>query len=224
VSLAVKVGADKPVYKPGEQATVSVTTTGEDGPVAAAVGLFGVDETLGLLAPLLPPSAYDRLSPAPVMREPAFGVLDAMALSLGRVRGEHAAAATVLFVQSVPQPSSLDTTTAGSGASVFEPTLPLADRFYGVLEALHGEVRRFEETAPKEQKLTPKRMLELWDEAIAKAKAKGVVTTDVFGRPLRLQGLPDQLVAMCDPHVVVRDGARLNEDIEAWIPLVRSTR
>jgi len=224
-TLQVALAPDKASYRPGEQATLAVTTTERGGDaIAAAVGLFGVDETLGQLATLTGPDAMDRIMPTAQMSQPAFGVLDAVALSLGRVRGTHAAAATVLFVQSVPTPEALDVDVGGSGASSFDPLLPLADRFYGVLDAMHAEVRHFEATAPKEQKLTAKMTLALWDKALAAAASKGVTTTDVYGRPLSLQLLPDELVAMSDPRLLVGDGTRLPEDVEAWIPFVRSAR
>ncbi len=225
-TLSVSVAADKEAYRPGENATLSVLTTAGVGDaqagVSAAVGLFGVDETLGQLATLTPPSAMDRVVPTVSMRESAFGVLDAMALSLGRVRGENAAAATVLFVSSVPSPDAFDVAVSGSGRSSFDPVLPLADRFFGILDAASDEVRRFEREAPKEEKLTAARMMQVWADAQAAAQKKGVNTTDVFGRPLTLAVLPDELVAMADPRLLVRDGTRLPEDIEAWVPFVRS--
>ena len=227
--LSVQVSPDKPVYRPGETATLGVRTTtnggvsgADDVGIAAAVSLFGVDETLGQLAPLLGPSAMDRLVPTVTMQQPAFGVLDAMALSLGRVRGANAAAATVLFVASVPTPEALDVRVSSQGQSSFDPLLPLADRFYGVLDALFVEVRHFEGTAPAADKLTPATMLALWSKALQRAKDQGVITTDAFGRPLLLQALPDELVAMADPRLLVRDGTRLTEDVEAWVPFVRN--
>ncbi len=226
-TLSVAVSPDKAVYRPGENATLSVQTLQGHGDktlgVAAAVGLFGVDETLGQLATLTPPSSMDRLVSPVQMRESAFGVLDAMALSLGRVRGENAAAATVLFVSSVPSLDAFDTATSGQGSSSFDPVLPLADRFFGILDAASDEVRRFEREAPKDEKLTSKRMLSIWATAVKNAGAKGKKTTDVFGRPLSLKVLPDELVAMADPRLLVRDGTRLPEDVEAWVPFVRST-
>jgi|GEM_PF-616509 len=229
--LSVQVSPDKPVYRPGDTATLKVRTTTRAGTgageadvgLAAAVGLFGVDETLGQLATLLGPAAMDRVVPAVTMQQPAFGVLDAMALSLGRVRGQNAAAATVLFVSSVPTPEAFDVRVSSQGQSTFDPLLPLADRFYGVLDALFVEVRNFETTAPKAEKLTPQTMLSLWSKALVRAREKGVVTTDAFGRPLTLQALPDELVAMADPRLVVRDGTRLTEDVEAWVPFVRNS-
>jgi hypothetical protein len=227
--LSVQVSPDKPVYRPGDTATLKVRTTTRAGSgagdvgLAAAVGLFGVDETLGQLATLLGPAAMDRVVPTVTMQQPAFGVLDAMALSLGRVRGANAAAATVLFVSSVPTPEAFDVRVSSQGQSTFDPLLPLADRFYGVLDALFVEVRNFESTAPKTEKLTPQTMLSLWSKALVRAREKGVVTTDAFGRPLTLQALPDELVAMADPRLVVRDGTRLTEDIEAWVPFVRNS-
>ena len=64
-------------------------------------------------------------------------------------------------------------------------------------------------------------MLALWDQAMAAAGKGGAVVTDAFGRPLRLAVLPDELVALTDPRVVVADGTRLPKDIEAWVRFVR---
>jgi hypothetical protein len=65
-------------------------------------------------------------------------------------------------------------------------------------------------------------MLGLWSKALQRAQDQGVITTDAFGRPLTLQALPDELVAMADPRLLVRDGTRLTEDVEAWVPFVRN--
>jgi hypothetical protein len=163
----------------------------------------------------------ERILPKVDMHRRAFDVLDATALSLGRVRGKNAAAATVLLVSQVPSPAELDVSVHARAQTSFDPLAPLADRFYTVLEALYGEVRAFEKSAPKSEKLTPKKMLALWDQALASAKKKGGTVTDAFGRPLRLAVLPDELVALTDPRVVVADGTRLPEDIEAWVRFVR---
>ena len=220
-ALQVAVESDKKSYRPGESARLSVTTRAKDAGVPAAVTLVGVDETLATLAPLPGPDAMERILPKVEMARRAFEVLDATALSLGRIRGKNAAAATVLLVSQVPSPAELDVSVNASAQTSFDPLAPLADRFYTVLEALYGEVRSFEKSAPKSEKLTPKKMLGLWDQALAAAKKKGAVVTDAFGRPLRLSVLPDELVALTDPRVVVADGTRLPEDIEAWVRFVR---
>ena len=71
--LSVEVSPEKPVYAPGELARLQVRTRvdGKDGP--AAVGLFGVDETLAQLAPLPGAGALDSVRPAPSMASSAFG-------------------------------------------------------------------------------------------------------------------------------------------------------
>lgn len=220
-ALQVAVASDKKTYRPGERAHLTLTTRAKDAGVKAAVTLIGVDETLATLTALPGPDAMERILPKVDMQRRAFDVLDATALTLGRVRGKNAAAATVLLVSQVPTPAELDVSVNTTAQTTFDPLAPLADRFYTVLEALYLEVREFEKTAPKTEKLTPKKMMALWDRALAGAKKKGAVVTDAFGRPLTLTVLPDELVALTDPRVVVADGTRLPEDIEAWVRFVR---
>ncbi|MBI1949126.1 MAG: hypothetical protein HYS27_25785 [Deltaproteobacteria bacterium] len=220
-ALQVAVASDKKTYRPGERAHLTVSTRAKDAGVKASVTLIGVDETLATLTALPGPDAMERILPKVDMQRRAFDVLDATALTLGRVRGKNAAAATVLLVSQVPSPAELDSSVSTSAQTTFDPLAPLADRFYSVLEALYAEVREFEKSAPKSEKLTPNKMLALWGQALAGAKKKGAVVTDAFGRPLSLAVLPDELVALTDPRVVVADGTRLPEDIEAWVRFVR---
>jgi hypothetical protein len=223
-SLSVEVAPDKRAYRPGEMARLAVQTRERGEGVKAAVGLIGVDETLAQLAPLPGAGDMDRLVPRVTMSEAAFGVLDATALSLGRIRGKNAAAATALLVTSVPTPEEIDVSTFASASTSFDPLLPLADRFYTILEVLYAEVRSFEASAPPSDKLTPQRMGELWDRARVAARKKGEVTTDLFGRELELRLLPDDLLALTDPRLVVADGTRLDEDMEAMVRYVRRSR
>lgn len=220
-ALKVAVASDKATYRPGDRAHLTIATRADGAGTKAAVTLVGVDETLATLAPLPGPDALERVLPTVQMQQRAFDALDATALALGRVRGKNAAAATVLLVSQVPTPEALDASVDASATSTFDPLAPLADRFYTVLEALYGEVREFEKSAPKDEKLTPKKMLALWERALAAAKTKGATVTDAFGRPLALNVLPDELVALTDPRVVVADGTRLPEDVEAWVRFVR---
>ena len=90
--LALKVEPDKQSYKPGETAKLAITTRGAEKGMSAAVGLFGVDDTLGQIASLPGPGDMDRLTTTVSMHAPAFNVLDATALALGRVRSAQAAA------------------------------------------------------------------------------------------------------------------------------------
>jgi hypothetical protein len=121
----------------------------------------------------------------------------------------------------VPSPEEIDVTTSASGASVFDAALPLTDRFYTILDALYVEVRRFETEAPADEKLTPQKMVDLWERARDATKRKGGVVVDAFGRPIELRALPDELLAMTDPRVVVRDGTRRPEDIVDWVRFVK---
>ncbi len=102
--LAVSVRPEQERYKPGDQARLQIQTAigGKGG--KAAVGLFGVDESLAQLAALPGPGDMARVQPKVETATPAFGTLDGQALTLGRIRGANAAAATVLRVTEIPKP------------------------------------------------------------------------------------------------------------------------
>lgn len=174
-----------------------------------------MDESLGQLVSL--PNADELSSLRPrVESSGGFGGLDAQALSLGRIRGANAQAATLLKVSSLPPPESVETSVSVQGESHFDPNEQLTDRFYAVLEALHERTREWESKAAAGEKLTPKTMAKLWSDARSAVEAKKESARDGFNRPLRLHRLPADLLALTDPRAVVLDGTRLPEDIENW--------
>ena len=223
-ALRVEVKPDAATYRPGQMAKLTITTTEQDRGIKAAVGLVGVDATLAQLVPLPGPDAMDRLEPTVVMTRSAFSVFDATALALGRVRGKNAAAATVLLVSQVPTPVELDVYTSANGSTVFDPLSPLTDRFFTALEDLYVEVRKFEASAGPDEKLTPQVMLTLWERALDDAKGRGAIITDAFGRRLTLRLLPEELVALTDPRLVVADATRLPEDVEDWVRFAKRSQ
>lgn len=216
-TLDVAVSADAATYAPGATAALTVTTTRDGQPVAAGVGLVGVDATLGQLVPLPTPGDLDELRPTATTTQPAFGVLDGAALTMGRIQGENARLAAVLRVTTVPEPAALERPVSRWDDDVdFDPVLPLTDAFYAVLAELHAAVRAWEAAAPEGERMTPERMARFWREARRAAESKGEPATDAFGRPLRLSRLPSDLLALTDPRQVVVDGTRLPEDVERW--------
>ena len=214
--LTVSVVPRRDRYAPGERAELAIQTTlgGKGGP--AAVGLFGVDDSLGQLAPLPGPDALGRLRPKVETTSPAFGVLDGQALTLGRIRGANAAAATVLRVSSIPTPADLDAVVSSHGESRFDPIEQLTDRFSAVLAALHVQVRRWETRAPAAERMMPATMAGLWRDALAACAARGERVDDAYGRALRLSRLPPDLLSLADPRAVVIVATRLPEDVENW--------
>src|SRR5205085_1705717 len=102
----------------------------------AAVGLFGVDDSLSQLVPLPGSDELASLRPA-VSFAPGFPGLDAQALSMGRVRGKNAAAATLLKVSAMPPLGEVETSVSINGATIFDPLETLTDKFYLALEELH---------------------------------------------------------------------------------------
>nr|WP_199729160.1 MG2 domain-containing protein [Corallococcus sp. CA053C] len=214
--LTVEVSPDKPAYAPGALAHLQVHTVvdGKDG--AAAVGLFGVDETLSQLAPLPGADALDGLRPSPTVSSPAFGVLDGQALTMGRIRGANAAAAALLRVTQVPAPEELETRVAASATTPFSPDAELTEPFYAVLTELHAQTRKWEQTAPAGETLDPAGLARLWTASLAACEQRGEKVTDAFGRKLRLSRLPSDLLELTDPRAVVVSGTRLPEDVVNW--------
>jgi hypothetical protein len=214
-SLAVSLTPEKERYAPGQLAHLELETTlgGVGGP--AAVGLFGVDESLSQLVSLPGASELDGLRPA-VSSSPAFPGVDAQALSLGRVRGANAQAATLLKVSTLPAPPEVDTPTSASARSVIDPNAVLVDRFYVALQELHVQAREWEGSAPASVKMTPQVMAQLWSKALDAMEKKKESPKDFWGRRLRLHRLPGDLLALTEPRQVVIDGTRLPEDSENW--------
>src|SRR5262249_35009827 len=146
----------------------------------AAVGLFGVDDSLGQLVPLPGPDSMGRIRPKVETSTPAFGLLDGQALALGRIRGPNAAAATVLRVTQIPKAPELDAVVEARGATKFDPVEELTDHFYIVLAELHVQARKWEAQAPKGEKMQPPAMAKLWNDALAACKSRGEPTTDAY--------------------------------------------
>ena len=213
--LQVSVKPEKDRYAPGQIARLNLET--RTGAVAgpAAVGLFGVDESLAQLVAL---PGIDELSPLrpQVQFTTGFPGLDAQALSMGRVRGKNATAATLLKVSALPPAAELESAVSVSGETLFDPIETLTDKFYIALEELHAQTRQWEASAPEAEKMTPKTMASLWGKAIDSLEKKKTPANDAWGRPLRLHRLPYDLVSLTDPRAVVVNGTRLPEDVENW--------
>lgn len=222
LTVAVTPGQDR--YGPGQQAELTIRTElgGRGG--KAAVGLFGVDESLGQLATLPDAGDLSRLRPQVTTPAPAFDVLDGQALTLGRIRGANAAAATVLRVTEIPGPPALDAVVTASAQSAFDPVQELTDHFYIVLAELHAQTRRWEATAPADELMTPATMAGLWKKAIDACAKRGEPVVDAYGRTLKLSRLPADLLALTDPRAVVVVGTRLPEDVENWAAWVQKER
>jgi hypothetical protein len=214
--LTVALKPEQERYAPGDQARFALETQLGGKGAQAAVGLIGVDESLGQLVPLPGVDAMARLRPPVETPSPAFGTLDGQALTLGKVRGANAAAATVLRVGAVPSAPELDAVVSVYGATHFDPIEELTDRFYIVLAELHVQVRQWEANAPAGTMMRPPVMADLWKKALAACEARGEKVNDAFGRKLRLHRLPSDLLALTDPRVVVVVGTRLPEDVENW--------
>lgn len=222
-NLAVTVVPQQPRYAPGQQATLLVNTSVSGKGAKAAVGLFGVDQSLGQLIPLVGADDFGRILPKVGTSTAAFGSFDGQALTLGRIQGANAAAATVLRVTSIPSAPETDAVVNGNAATAFDPLEELTDRFYVVLAELYVQARQWEASAPPSEKMRPQAMAELWQKALAACAKRGQRVDDAYGRKLRLRLLPPDLLALTDPHVVVT-GTRLPEDVENWAAWVAQRR
>ena len=182
----------------------------------AAVGLFGVDKSLGQIATLRGPDDLGSVRPTITMQEKAFGALDAQALTLGRIRGSNAAEATILRVQSIPEAEAIDVLLYESAETKFDPIEELTDSFYIALAELHVQTRAWEKSAGEGETMSPKQMSLLWKQTLKACEARGQNIRDAYQRPLRLHWLPADLLALTAPRQVVADTTRLPEDVENW--------
>ena len=216
-SLSLALSTDRERYAPGDRVTINVEASAQ-----ASVGLIGVDQSLGQLAPLPGPADMaEALIPAPDVGE-AFAGIDGQALVMGRVRGDNAAAATVLRVSAVPELAARDRAVSGDTQTGFDPLGPLTDSFYTVLAELHVQTRAWEDAAKEGELMTPAAMAGLWEDAVDAVAEREEPHTDAYGRPLRLTWLPNDLLSLTAPHEVVLDSTHLPEDVENWTAWVRT--
>ncbi|HND32333.1 MAG TPA: hypothetical protein PLA94_20155, partial [Myxococcota bacterium] len=209
--LDVAVSIKEESVRPGETASLVVTTRNGEQPVAAGLTLSGVDSTLATLATLPGPDAFARITVRAKTGTPAFGMLDAKALETGQIRGNYAAEATIMRINELPPVPPGQESLSCTGESSLETTGDLADAFYDLYAAARAEVRTWEAAAAPGELMTPAKMVELWEVALKKKPA-----TDAFGRTLHLSLLPYNLLTLTDPRLMVADGTHLPEDVENW--------
>jgi hypothetical protein len=197
--------------RPGETASLLITTHSGSVPVPAGLTLSGVDSTLASLATLPGPDAFARVTVRAKTGTPAFGMLDAKALETGQIRGDYAAEATIMRINELPPVPPGEERVSCNGESSLETAGDFADAFYDLYAAARAEVRSWEAAAAPGQLMSPAKMLELWELALKKKPA-----TDAFGRSLHLSLLPPDLLALTDPRLMVADGTHLPEDVENW--------
>ena len=214
--LAVAVEPGQAVYRPGELAQLAVTTKAGQHGTPAAVSLFGVDEALSQLAPLLSPDDWGRITVRATVDREAFGRFDARALLTGRIAGENAVLATLQRVADIPATPAEAEAVDASGATPFDPVVPLAETFYELLSAARLRVSAWEEGAPEGELMTPERMVALWDGMLKERARNGLPVEDAYGRRLELHRLPSDLLELADPRLLVSDKRHLPEDVENW--------
>ena len=214
--LAVAVEPGQAVYRPGEVAALGIKTTAGDAGTSAAVSLFGVDEALSQLAPLLSPDDWGRITVRATVDREAFERFDARALLTGRIAGDNAVLATLQRISDIPATPAEAEAVDVSGATPFDPVVPLAETFYELLSDARMRVSAWEEGAPEDELMTPKRMVALWDDMLKQRRKDGLPVEDAYGRALELHRLPSDLLELADPRLLVADKRRLPEDVENW--------
>jgi hypothetical protein len=219
--LQVALTPDRTSYRPGETAQLAVTTTAGAGPVAAGVGLIGVDASLGQLAPLLGPDDFGRVTVRATSDAPAFGRFDPRMLALGQIAGPHAAAAAVLRISQIPLDPAGDQWIHAEGRADPDVSTAVMEGFWRAFDQVVQRERAWEAAEP-EAMLEPAVMARLWGEALTAAEAEGGPVVDGFGRPLTLSRLPPDLLAQLDPRRLASSGARLSEDTVDWATWVRT--
>ena len=94
----------------------------------------------------------------------------------------------------------------------------------GASKYFHVQVRAWERSAPPDEQMKPQTMERLWKQALDACAKRGEPVVDAWGRRLQLSRLPDDLLMLTDPHVVVAVGTRLPEDVENWMAYVRKEK
>jgi hypothetical protein len=214
--LAVTVEPGQPVYRPGELAELAVKTTAGQRGVPAAVSLFGVDEALSQLAPLLSPDDWGRITVRATVDREAFGRFDARALLTGRIAGENAVLATLQRIADIPATPAEAEAVDAIGSAPFDPVVPLTETFYELLSDARLRVSAWEEGAPEGELMSNERMVELWAAMLKDRARDGQPVDDAYGRRLELHRLPSDLLELADPRLLVADKRRLPEDVENW--------
>ncbi|MCB9791801.1 MAG: hypothetical protein H6741_03655 [Alphaproteobacteria bacterium] len=210
-ALSVEVSSDKPAYAPGATATLSVKTSSP-----AVVSLTGVDEALGQLASLPAPGELGELTVTARSDTPAFGIYDATALATGRVRGANAQMAAVQRVTVLGETSPVPPPRTISGGHATDEEEILASVFYELLSDAQRAVRAWEAKAPEGETLSNKTMAELWGEMLDAREEAGAPVEDAWSRRMELWRLPEDLLALTEPRLLVSDGTRIPDDIEPW--------
>lgn len=218
--LSVALSTPRATYRPGETAELTVTTRAGDAPVAAAVGLVGVDAALAQLAPLVDPNDFGRVTVRATSDHPAFGAFDPRALTLGQIRGENAAKAAVLAITSLPDDPKGDAPSSGSASVASDVEGRATLNFYRALERATTKVRAWEAAAGPGELLAPEQMVAFWDDSLAELADEGEPAVDGFGRTLELSVLSLDRVQLTDPRTLVVDAARLPEDFVGWTQYV----
>ncbi len=214
--LAVAVEPAQAIYRPGELASLAVETTAGELGTPAAVSLFGVDEALSQLAPLLSPDDWGRITVRATVDREAFGRFDARALLTGRIAGDNAVLATLRRIADIPATPAEAEAVDANGSTPFDPVVPLTETFYELLSAARLRVAAWEEAAPEDELMTPARMVDLWEDVLDERAGDGLPVEDAYGRRLELHRLPSDLLELADPRLLVSDKRRLPEDVENW--------
>jgi hypothetical protein len=196
-------------YAPGSEATLVVQTS-----QPAVVSLVGVDSTLGQLAPLPGPDALSSQLVAASSSMPAYGDWDAVALTSGRIRGTNATLAAIQRVDMLTLASTELPWNSATAVSSFEPQEETMTVFWEVLGDVHDAVRAWEAT--DDGLLTNDRMAVLYGEVLDARADAGTPMTDPWGRRLELYLLPDELLNLVEPRVLVRDATKVPEDVVNW--------
>lgn len=218
--LELALSTDAPRYRPGAPVKLQVRAARGGAPAEAAVGLMGVDATLGQLAKLLEPDELGRVTVRVGAEQPAFGAFDPKALVLGQVRGEAAAQAAVMRLTTLPNDSAGDSAQYGTGYAEMEADSVQIESFFRALAAVTERVHAWEASAKPGETLAAAQVMAYWDEVLREERRAGRPVVDAYGRELTLRRLPLAQLEWVDPRNLVQDATHLPEDMLPWVGVV----
>ena len=120
-------------------------------------------------------------------------------------------------IQDLAIPADVETPVAAGAATPFAPEEAQADAFQDFLALLCRQVWDWETAAGPGEVLTAERHWTFWQVAVHQCKA----CNDAWDRPPDPGRMPEALLALTDPRLLVRDATHLPEDVEPWIASAR---
>ncbi|MGC6508998.1 MAG: MG2 domain-containing protein [Myxococcota bacterium] len=221
--LEVDLSTSTKSYRPGTRVSLNIDVKANGEPIKSAVGLFGVDKSLGELGRLETTNDFTESLQFIAESHPQAEKLglSATALQQGLITGKNAQLAAMSLINSTPTVGDKESIQTLYGTTELLPEQSIADSFFFILEEMHAQVFKWESNAQPHEQFKPETVLSLWDNALVACETKEHTCSDMYGQTLTVEMLPTEYLHMIAPNNLVLDGSRLPEDMVNWIKWVK---